>query len=357
MNESGIPTTADEIDAAWLTGALAERHPGAKVAAVEVTERHEVTNSHAKLRIDYDEPAGAPPTMFCKLAPLDPTRRDSILRTGMGLREAQFYASLAPTVSMRVPQAHVARFDDTDGTFVLLLEDLDASGCTVSAGPQGVPIDSAATALDELAALHLRYKDPADRKRDVPWAPEWRPSSTYGSVMLQHGLDHHRDRLTDQFAAIAKIYIERPDDLQMLWHEGPKTLLHGDTHIGNVFFDNGRTGFLDWGIMNVNTPMRDLSYFLTMAMTPQDRRANERELIALYLDRWNRGGGEPITFDQAWAAHRVHAAYNVPASCQVVLFPDNISERRRIFADAFLDRAQQSLDDLDALGALRERGF
>ena len=156
---------------------------------------------------------------------------------------------------------------------------------------------------------------------------------------------------------VAEIYIERPDDLQMLWHGGPKTLLHGDTHIGNVFFDHGRTGFLDWGIMNVNTPMRELSYFLTMALTPDDRRANERELIELYLGRWNAGGGEPISFDEAWTAHRIHAAYTVPASCQVVMFPEAVSERRRIFADAFLDRAQQSLDDLDALGALRARGF
>jgi hypothetical protein len=31
-----------------------------------------------------------------------------------------------------------------------------------------------------------------------------------------------------------------------------------------------------------------------------------------------------------------------------------MSERRRIFSDAFLDRAQASLDDLEARSALRE---
>jgi hypothetical protein len=41
----------------------------------------------------------------------------------------------------------------------------------------------------------------------------------------------------------------------------------------------------------------------------------------------------------------------------VVRFPEGISEARRIFADAFLERAQASLDDLDARGALREAGF
>ena len=55
-------------------------------------------------------------------------------------------------------------------------------------------------------------------------------------------------------------------------------------------------------------------------------------------------------------AHRVHAAYCVPASCQVVTFPANMSERRRIFSDAFLARAEAAISDLDARGALREVG-
>ncbi len=100
--------------------------------------------------------------------------------------------------------------------------------------------------------------------------------------------------------------------------------------------------------------MRDVSYFMTMAMSIEDRRANERDLLRLYLDLRNAAGATEITFDDAWRAHRLHAAYNVPASCQVVTFPDGMSERRRIFADAFLARAQASLDDLDARGALRD---
>ncbi|HEX7095810.1 MAG TPA: phosphotransferase [Acidimicrobiales bacterium] len=356
MNEAGIPTTPDEIDAAWLTDALAPRYPGVRVANVEVTERHEVTNAHAKLRVDYDEPAGAPTTMFCKLAPLDPSRRDSILRTGMGLREARFYATLADQLDLRVPVVHVARHHDTDGTFVLLLEDLDATGCTVSSGPEGVPPDSAARALEDLARMHLRFKDPAARAAAAAWVPEVRPSSTYGAVMLRYGLDNHRDKLTDQFAEIAELYIARADDLQVLWHEGPKTVIHGDPHIGNVFFDDGRTGFLDWGIINVNTPMRDVSYFITMALTVDDRRKHERDLLAHYLDVWTSGGGAEITWDDAWLAHRVHTAYTVPACCQVVMFPEDASRRRRVFADAFLGRALAALDDLAARGAFREAG-
>ncbi len=47
----GWPTTADDVTPEWLTAALTERHPGTEVDAVEVLERNEVTNAHARLRV------------------------------------------------------------------------------------------------------------------------------------------------------------------------------------------------------------------------------------------------------------------------------------------------------------------
>ena len=89
--------------------------------------------------------------------------------------------------------------------------------------------------------------------------------------------------------------------------------------------DGGRVGFLDWGIINLNTPMREVSYFLTMAMNPDERRAHERDLLRHYLEVRQALGGSDIGWNDAWLAHRVHAAYTVPASCQVVTFPADAS--------------------------------
>ena len=220
--------------------------------------------------------------MFCKLPPND-DRREQIIATGMGHREARFYAELAPSIAMRVPEAHVARTDDA-GMFALLLEDLVTTGCEVSDGTWGIPVDSVAGAIEDLAALHVRFDDPARRAAEAPWVRVSRPTNDYAAGMLRYGIDHHRDRLTDSFVEIAELYIDHHDELQRLWHEGPHTVIHGDTHIGNLFLDDGRVGFLDWGIINVNTPMRDISYLMTMAMSIDDRRANERDLLRLYLD-------------------------------------------------------------------------
>ena len=106
-------------------------------------------------------------------------------------------------------------------------------------------------------------------------------------------------------------------------------MIHGDPHIGNLFLDDGRIGFLDWGIIKVFSPMRDVSYFLTMAMSIDDRRRHESALLRHYLDVRTAAGGAPITFDEAWTAHRLHAAYTVPACCQIATFPPGQSERRR----------------------------
>jgi hypothetical protein len=92
---------------------------------------------------------------------------------------------------------------------------------------------------------------------------------------------------------------------------------------------------------------------LTMAMDIAERRTHQHDLLRHYLSVRRALGATDISYDDAWQAHRVHAAYCVPASCQVVTFPEGMSERRRIFSDAFLARAEAAIDDLDAVAAVR----
>ncbi len=348
------PVSAESIDPAWLTAALQPRHPGAEVTSVEVTDRTETTNLHLRLSVAYRSPVGAPSTMFAKLLPEGP-RRATIAATGMGPTEVRFYRDLAASVPMRVPVAHVA-LDDADGSFVLLLEDLRATGCEVSAGPRGVTADEAADALVGFAHLHAAFEDPSRRAELAPWATPLSIGSDYGANLLQHAMEHRRDRMTDRFAAISRVYISKRSALHALWTEPPHTLIHGDAHIGNVFFDDGRVGFLDWGIANVNTPMRDVSYFLNMAMDIGERRERQHELLRHYLSARGALGATEISFDAARRAHRLHAAYCVVASCQVATFPDDATPARRVHSDAFMARAEAAIEDLDAIGALRTEG-
>jgi len=351
-----VPEKPDQIDAAWLTAALVDRHPGVVVSSVALVEHHEATNAHARLRVDYANAAGAPRSLFCKLLPAEPTRRAAIVATGMGIREAQFYASLASKVSLRVPDIHALAYEDASGDFVILMEDLHETGCAVPDGTRGVAIDAAAGALEDLASLHRAYRDPARRAAEAGWVSEPGPPSEYGTSRLQYALDHHRDRLSTAFAELAALYVDECAAIHVAWHAGPHTVIHGDAHIGNLFEESGRIGFLDWGLINVSTPLRDVSYFITMALSIEDRRRDEARLIRHWLEVWNAGSDAPIDFDTAWRAHRLHAAYTVPACCQIVTFPDGLSTERRLFSEAFLARSEAAIEDLEVRAALREGG-
>ncbi len=354
-----LPEHPEAITPGWLTEHLAHSHPGTVITAVEVLEVHAGTNANARLWVTYRDTTDLPATMFAKLPPLDPDRRAQINQTGMGRREALFYQSLAHRVPMRTLTAYVAAFDPETGAFVLLLEDLDNSDCSLPDPIEGVSVAYAEQAMDHYAGLHARYEDPARREAEASWVPQANRGSDYGARLLRYGLDHHRDKLTDTFAETAELYITRTAHLHATWvpgaTAGPATVLQGDGHVGNLFVtpDDG-PGFLDWGLINVGAPMRDVSYFLNMSLAPEVRLTHDQALIQRYLDTRIDHGAQPISFDDAWLAHRIHAAYTVPASCQVVTFPENASPDRRRFADAFLARCEAALADLDPLAALRE---
>ena len=357
---SDVPESPDAMDPDWLTAALSSHHPGTRVLSVEVVERAELTNHHCRLRLEYAEPNDCPSTLFCKLLPSESPAREAIAATGMGCREAQFYDSLASEVPVRVPISYWARHDPTSGAFVLLLEDLKATGAGISDGRVTVTPDAAADALEDLGGLHVLFSSAQRRTAQAGWLAPPLHQPSYGSAMLKQGLDGHRDRLSREFAALAALYIDAPDALHTLWQQGPQTLIHGDPHIGNLFDPEPqpgmRTGFLDWGIVSTGTPLRDVSYFLNLALSVEDRRANEVALLRHYLDIWNSGSAIRISFDDAWRSHRIHAAYCVLACCQIVTFPEGQSEARRIFSEAFLARSEAAVSDLESLSVLAQCG-
>src|SRR5438094_259914 len=86
----------------------------------------------------------------------------------------------------------------------LVSEDPAAIGGRVPHGTWGVAPDSSAGALQDLAELHVRFEDERTRAADAGWVARRRPGNTYGTTLLQFGLDNHRDRLSDQFADIAQ---------------------------------------------------------------------------------------------------------------------------------------------------------
>ena len=349
---AGLPTDAPGLTPEWFTAVLDERYPGVEVTAVTELGRSSSTNLHLRLGLEGAAAAGAPASVFAKLPPPDPTHRQAIGAAAMGAREAHFYTQVAPTISMRVPDSYLAVTED-DGGYLLLLEDLGAGDIRVSAGTWAVPGDLAGRALEELAELHVAYEDPAVRAERVAWAAP-APPGDRGPMLakLDEVLTDHADELSEDYVTVGRLYLQHHDELDRVWNEGPQTLIHGDPHIGNLFVDGDRVGFLDWGMTTYGSALKDVSYFLTMGVDIDDRRRMQDDLLRHYLDVRTALGGSPIAFDQAWTAHRLLAGYNVLASFLGLTPPYNAPERQ-VFSGGFRHRAMASLDDLETADAIR----
>jgi aminoglycoside phosphotransferase (APT) family kinase protein len=99
--------------------------------------------------------------------------------------------------------------------------------------------------------------------------------------------------------------------LYRITDEGPQCFNQGDAHLGNVFFErDGTPGLLDWQAYIRCHGMVDATYFLIGAVTIEDRRRHERELIAHYLESLAAHGVKaPPSFDEAWLAYRSYALH------------------------------------------------
>lgn len=319
---------------------------------VQVLDRAFATNQRLRISLSYRDEADRPARLFVKLAPLDPAHREMIGANYMGKREAQFYSDVAPSIGLRVPRSYFAA-TAPDGDFALLLEDLATSGSTFSDGSWGITSDAAARALEDLAAFHARFGDGAERTAVTPWLEA--PRTQRGDMipqLLRSVLDRHRDVLTPAYIAAGELYVDHYRRIDELWNAGPQTYIHGDPHIGNVFLDNGRVGFFDWGLSRLSTPLRDVSYFLTMAVDPEDRRRSERDLLRIYVRALGAAGGADITFDDAWSAHRLQAAYTVLATF-LAFMPSYAAGDGQSLGSALLKRSELALEDLDVVDAMK----
>src|SRR5581483_2080848 len=112
-------------------------------------DSHSGTTGRA--RITVDDGTGAPAPMFVKLAPFDEWQRRFVDVTGLGVAEARFYRDLARDLPVRMPHVFHADLDD-EGRYVMLLEDLAASGCRFPSPDDPDVVATVTSLVDGVAA-------------------------------------------------------------------------------------------------------------------------------------------------------------------------------------------------------------
>lgn len=345
-----IPSSVDEITPGWLGEVL-----DADVSAVEVLDAHSGTTGRAKVRITTE--ADLPETLFVKLAPFDEEQRAFLAMVGLGVSEATFYAAVGNDLPVRSPEVWHSAHDAGDDSFVMVMEDLEASGCRFAQPDDAEALSVAESLMDELAVLHAHFWE-----QDLPWlathaltpgdTPDAAERMAMGATIVQMALDQFAHELPTEFRLLGERYIASNREIGSLWNEGERTLIHGDDHIGNLFVDGGRTGFYDWAVASRYPGMRDVAYFLCNSLPTDVRRAEEQQLIARY-----RAGlaAKGVELDAALAQeqYRLFSIYSwISATTTAAMGsrwqPAEVGKRATI-------RTTEAIVDLDVLGLLDDR--
>jgi hypothetical protein len=297
-----IPVEVDDVTPAWLSEVL-----DLDVVGVEVCDRHSGTTGRARM-VATDE-SGSEHPLFVKLAPFDERQRRFVDAVGLGIAEARFYRDLAREVPVRIPRVFHADLDDA-GHYVMVLEDLVASGCAFPAPDDEDVVTTMSSLVDEFAKLHARYWEAPSLTDALGWLGNGaRQAFGGGGRYIGRALDAFGAEMPPAFARLATLYVEHTPAIAQLYARGPQTLVHGDPHFGNLFVDEGRAGFFDWAMTMRRSAMWDVAYVLCNSVPTEVRRRHEVAWLEQYRVALASFGVD-VDASQLWEQYRLFAIYS-----------------------------------------------
>jgi aminoglycoside phosphotransferase (APT) family kinase protein len=349
-----VPTRPEDVTAEWLTSFLAPRNPGVHVEDLVVltTTQGAATRLRVQPRYAPGGDAGLPPVLFVKTSL---TSRMFVADPHMYLTEVRFYEHLRPSLRCETPTVYAWALDGETNRFAVVIEDLSLRSAIFPTALSGL----AAADLEPLMRTIARLHAPNWGRRDLEAAYPWLETATTGRTATfwrdgvravceaelscgykASALDLGRYPLDRMLAAIRA--------LQVANAEGPLTVVHGDTHIGNCYLLPDRTGgLLDWQLTRVANWATDVAYVIVTALDVEERRSGERALLRSYLDELSSRGVAAPAWDEAWARYRQQMPYGV--ACWLVTPTGMYGEA---LLDALIRRCVAAADDLDSYGAL-----
>jgi Ser/Thr protein kinase RdoA (MazF antagonist) len=208
-----------------------------------------------------------------------------------------------------------------------------------------------------LARLHAGFWESPRLQGDLAWlrglrdGPAFRTGLFLSDAALRPALARFGELVPAELRSAARFVAAQRPALEAAWTRPPLTLIHGDAHFGNLFFDGPEVGFLDWQVVQQGQGMRDVSYFLASSLAVETRREHGEALIRLYSSALADAGGPALPFSVAWEQLRLHALY---AWISAIVTAAAATLQREWVVRAALERSSAAVLDLDSLGALRE---
>ncbi|MFM5907476.1 MAG: phosphotransferase [Novosphingobium sp.] len=308
-----VPERWESLDADWFTRALKRDHPDARVSSARIVSSDDGTNRRARFALQYSQGTG-PAQLFLKAHA--PSHRWVHLRNGNLFLESRLFANNVP-LPLEHPHVYLAVPDYPRLDFLLVMEDLTLRGADPRDSRRPLSIDQVRGGLTGLAALHGAYWNMGKHTHPkLGFVKQWAPSQGWQVGLRKRvptGLSRSGSELPGSVRTLSA------DRVVDLWAanvttlaSGHQTLLHGDAHIGNTYvLPDGTTGFLDWQVVRRGNWIQDVGYFMVGALTVEDRRSAEQDLLRHYLEALGLTKDQTPTWDDAWLRYRQSPAYGL----------------------------------------------
>ena len=358
-----VPGSPSAITPEWLTAVLCAGTPGAAVADLKVELASAGTHERHRLLVTYNDKgknAGLPESIFTKSLPSIVTRMVAGFN-GHARVEGLFYSQVRPLLNIEAPLCYYSTYDRRTFAAIHLLEDLIAAKSATFCGHKtNVTRAMAEDMIDLLASLHGQFYDAPVLKEQFRWLADYPRWFLIGAEKMR--TEHYTQKAFDAAAAVIpdKLMARRgevwPATMRSLTvhQKESNVFLHSDVHIGNWYqSSSGRMGLCDWQCASRGHWSRDFAYAVSAALTPEDRRSWERDLLSRYLQRLAERTGQRFDFDQSFNWYRQQLLHALAMWTITLrhspLLPSMQSEPMTL---TMMERMAIAIDDLGALDSV-----
>jgi hypothetical protein len=359
-NPGEVPRDGLAISVEWLTDVVCRQHPDARVVSFHSPHGDSGTSTRAALRLEYNdagERAGLPTELFTK------TTRSFSQRMLLGGAkvldgETRFFMGLRPKLDIEAPRGYWGGFDQRSWRSFVLMEDIAATkGARFIEPTTPLTREQVADLVQNMARFHGQlWEDDAIRVLKTP-RDHFRNVKSFIDMEARAkvGMERAKDVIPSALYGLAdRLWKGTERSLELASTGMPRTLLHGDSHVGQTYITGeGRMGLTDWQACQQGGWAYDFAYLVGSACEPEDRREWERDLLELYLEQVAKAGGTAPSFDDAWLAYRQQLFY--PYSAWAFTIGRAAYQPKMQPKDTcrvIIKRLSTAIDDLDSLGAI-----
>ncbi|MFZ2726762.1 MAG: aminoglycoside phosphotransferase family protein [Methylococcaceae bacterium] len=340
-----------QLTVAWAQQILNQHQANIQVASVSINSVDVGTTTRVRLKVQHNA-AQLPQHWFVKLPSLAWRARVITALPHLLPNEIRFYQELAKLTPVQLPRCLAAHKQQGRGS-TLVLADITEDNALAGKADDVLSFNQAIDVIEQLAKLHAHFWQRAQQYRWLAGSIrqlEDALGTALAVPLMRRGLHLAGEHVPASLHVSALRYAKNRRQVMRFLHNAPQTLVHHDSHAGNLFWDSYKTrvGFLDWQLLRLGEGIGDVAYFLATALEPPLRRQHEIALITRYAQTLTTYGINADT-TQLLPRYRAHLSYALEAMLVTLAVGGMMNQHSNLELIRRTASAVHELDSYDVL--------